>query len=75
MMRHILQTDLEHHLSDVIVKLESKLEQQDNSSLSGNQANACYHSRIANAYMRVKLYYKGYGFVNTVKKILEKLTE
>ena len=75
MMRHILQTDLEHHLSDVIVKLETKLEQQDNSSPSGKPANACYHSRIANAYMRVKLYYKGYGFGNTVKKIMEKLKE
>ncbi len=75
MMQHILQTDLEHHLSDVIAKLEKKLERQENGAGSGNGVNACYRSRMANAYMRVKLYYKGYGFVNTVKKIIEKLTE
>ena len=75
MMQHILQTDLEHHLSDVITKLESRLERQESNVLSSNNAQGCYGSRLANGYMRVKLYYKGYGFVNTVKKIMEKLTE
>ena len=75
MMQHILETDLEHHLSDVIAKLETKLEGQEKDAESGSTVNACYRSRMVNAYMRVKLYYKGYGFVNTVKKIIEKLTE
>ena len=74
MMRHILQTDLDHHLSQVIIKLEEKLERHE-EKINEEKGTYFYRSRLANAYMRVKLYYKGYGFVNTVKKILQKLTE
>ena len=63
MLQHILQTDLDHHLS---TRLEFK---------AGKRKDRCYHSRLANAYMRVKLYYRGYGFVNTFKKVIEKLLE
>ena len=75
MMQHIMQTDLERHLSDLVAKLELKLEQQERNADTARYGKNCYSSRIANAYMRVKLYYKGYGFVNTVKKIMEKLKE
>ena len=33
----------------------------------------CYDSKLLNIYMRVKLYYQGYGLISTLKKIFEKL--
>lgn len=73
-MQHILQTDLEHSISRFITKLEVKLGRQEDKARAEKKFYF-YYARILNAYMRVKLYYKGYGFINTVKKILEKLTE
>ncbi len=75
MMQHILQTELDHHLSGLIPRPESKLERKEHTHASVNRFLWRCYSRIANDYMHVKLYYKGYGIRDTVKKIIEKLTK
>lgn len=66
MKNYIMDTDIEHHLSTKVFELEKKLFDSTNNI-------SVYNSKIFNMYMRVKLYYKGHGLKNTIKKIIEKL--
>ena len=74
MMHYILQTDLGHNSGQLITRLEEDLEWKNDKTYV-EKKYYFYLSRIVNAYMRVKLYYKGYGFINTVSKILQKLIQ
>lgn len=41
--------------------------------IMANDIEQHFSQKVLNAYLRVKLYYKGYGLKNTVKKICEKI--
>lgn len=63
MLKYIMETDITSYL-----RLKSGFQNQGNGDLP------CYSSRVLNLYMRVKLYYKGYGLKETIKKIFLTIT-
>lgn len=64
MMRYVITTDLTEHLGHRTGKLEQMF--------SGKKELSSAH-KLSNMYMRVKLYYKGYGLIATIRKIWEKI--